>query len=341
MTEPGATVRLSEGSLLVTGPDSQEGDGAPDQKRRKLASVELHRLELVVLVGRAHVTADALAACLDEGIALAWLSCGGRLRGRLVPEQARAADLRLRQFAASQGEECLARGRAVVAAKLANAVQVLQAIQSNESGNAVLNTALAALRGLAGEPERCASAEALRGLEGTAARHYFAGYGAAFKSEIQFPGRERRPPPDPANALLSFGYVLLSNLLSGIIEARGLDPALGFYHETRAGRASLALDLLEELRHPVVDRAILRICNLRILRPEHFEPDQERPGGVRLTREGLKRFFEEWERHLQRPLPERGTSERLDVHSLLRRQVERLVADLRGKEPYRPYLYEA
>ena len=168
---------------------------------------------------------------------------------------------------------------------------------------------------------------------------YFEALKSAFRGDISFPGRRRRPPPDPANAVLSFGYVLLNNLLAGMLEARGLDPAIGFLHEPRAGRPSLALDLLEELRHPLVDRFVLRNCNLRAFKPELFEPDERRPGGVRLTRQGLKKFFFQWEKFLLRELPEQGAEERITTTSLLRRQVDRIAADLRGQAPYEPFLY--
>jgi CRISPR-associated protein Cas1 len=139
--------------------------------------------------------------------------------------------------------------------------------------------------------------------------------------------------------LLSLGYVLLGNHLAGLLEARGLDPALGFFHEVRPGRPALALDLLEEFRHPVVDRFVLRACNLRVFRPGAFEPDPERPGGVRLDRQGLRRFFAEWETFLLRPVRERDGAEPVPVRPLLRRQVERLAADLRGGAAYRPLAY--
>ena len=182
--------------------------------------------------------------------------------------------------------------------------------------------------------------EVLLGWEGTIARTYFQALSTAFRGAIGFAGRQQRPAPDPANALLSFGYVLLGNLLAARLEARGLDPALGFYHTPRPGRPSLALDLLEELRHPVVDRFVLRACNLRILRPEHFEADPDRPGGVRTTRDGLKRFFREWEKHLLTPLRDAETSpEKIAVAPLLNRQIERLAADLRGGDPYQPFHY--
>lgn len=105
----------------------------------------------------------------------------------------------------------------------------------------------------------------------------------------------------------------------------------------RPGRPSLALDLLEEFRHPVVDRLVLRLCNLRVLRPEMFEPDPDRAGVVRLDREGLKIFFRHWGEHLEKPLPD-AQGERESPTELMRRQVNRLAMALRSGEPYQPFL---
>ena len=175
----------------------------------------------------------------------------------------------------------------------------------------------------------------LLGYEGDAARRYFAGLRLGFTGAIGFDGRARRPPPDPANALLSFGYVLLANVLASLLEACGFDPYLGFMHAVRSGRPSLALDLLEELRHPVVDRFVLRVCNRGQLRPEHFETDAER-GGVRLTRAGMRIFFRTWEAFMDAPLP--GIGEEMAPEELLRRQVDRLAAHVRDRAPYQPLL---
>jgi len=342
VTEPGAVVRKSGESFVVTLDEDPDGKGPLPERRRTLAEVEPHRLELIALVGRAHVTSDAMRECLKRGIAVAWFDWNGDYLGRVVPEAARSADLRLAQYRAAADEASrFERARRVVDAKLANAVEVLRDIQSNDPANAALAPAVAEMKRLRAEAASCATADVLLGLEGAAAHAYFAAFGSAFRAEIAFTGRRRRPPPDPANALLSFGYVILGNLLAGLLEARGLDPALGFFHEVRPGRPSLALDLLEELRSPVVDRFVLRGSNLRVFRPEMFEADAEREGGVRLTREGLKVFFREWEAHLLRPLREKGIEEaaRLAVMPLLRRQIERLASDLRGGERYAPFLY--
>jgi CRISP-associated protein Cas1 len=341
VTETGALVRRTGDCLAVTqsAESARSASLAPGVKRT-LLEVQSHRLEMIALCGHAHITSDALHFCLDKGIGIAWFSRGGAFRGRLVPQAPRSADLRLLQYAqASQGTARLAKARQVVEAKLANAVAVLEGIQSNEASHPILNSALAETRAACGRVAETATFDALLGLEGLGARSYFRGLSGGFRSEIRFDTRRRRPPPDPANALLSFAYTLLGNLIAGAVEARGLDPALGFFHTLRPGRPSLALDLLEEFRYPVADRFVLRACNLRIIRSDMFQPDVRNQGGIRLTRDGLKVFFAEWEKHLLRPLRGENADEDISVRPLIERQVNRLAADLRGGDPYLPFRY--
>ncbi len=338
VTEPGATVRLSGESFIVT-VEEHADDGHGAGKRRTVMEVESHRLEVIVLVGMAHVTSTAMLFCLEHGIGVSWLTRGGEFLGRVVPPIPHSADLRLLQYeTVSEPQERLARAKGVVEAKLSNAVEVLRDIQSNDTGNEALSAAMAELKRIVVQVRASTMTTSLLGLEGIGARTYFAAFGKAFKGEISFSSRKHRPPPDPANALLSFGYVLLGNRVAGHLEARGLDPYLGFFHELRPGRPSLAVDLLEELRHPVVDRFVLRGCNLRIFRAELFEqPDEDR--GVRLTREGLKVFFEHWETHLLKPMREQGVEGKVSTIDLVHRQVDRLAASLRGTRQYTSFLY--
>ena len=351
-------MRLTRRSLGVPG---RPGEARATPVVR--GEVELHRLELVALLGAVHLTYDALSACQAEGICVCWLDSGGRLLGRMVPETPRAADLRHRQYEAFRSDSArLERARVVVESKRANAAAVLRGLRSNHA-RPELAAGLASLRDLRPRVAGCGSVASLLGVEGAAARAYFEALAVAFVGDIGFAGRQRRPPPDPANALLSLGYTLLVGRLAGLLEARGLGPAWGFFHEVRPGRPSLALDLLEELRHPVVDRFVVRGCNLRVFQPKHFEADQERPGGVRLTRDGWRLFLTRWEEHLRQPLREadgevvatgtmvlRQGFVRLAEDSpyrvaelwssLLLRQVERLVADLRGGAAYAPFRWE-
>ena len=332
ITEPGAVLRRDGESWVVT--------AAPERGARNVVARILgHQLQAAILVGRVHATTEALHLCLVHAIMLAWLDRGGRFLGRLAPRQNRSAEPRLAQYRlALDPAGRLARAKAVAGAKVANAAAVLRRLQSNRPGLTELGQTIGALaecqRAIAAAPDP----PALLGTEGMAARSYFAALRITFPPAMPFAGRARRPPPDPVNALLSLGYVLLGLRLSGLIEALGLDPAIGFLHDLRPGRDSLALDLLEELRHPVVDLLVLRLCNLAMMRPENFEPDPDRPSGVRLCQEDLKRFLQLWEEWLDRPLPEQGAAS-ISPAAIVRRQVERLADDLRGGALYRPFRF--
>jgi len=337
VTEPGAVVRRRVGSLIVTcdPPNSSLENGENDRKSL-LLEVEPRRLEMIGLVGRVHMTAEATRMCLENGIAVSWISRRGTLLGRLVPELSRTADLRLQQFRtienAASGMEL---GQCFIDAKLANAAAFLSTLRSNRPGEPRFAETIAHLGRLRERACKTTDREALLGLEGEGAARYFSVLGLAFSGDIAFEARRRRPPPDPANALLSLGYVLLTNLVASILEARGLDPYLGVLHTPRSGRPSLALDMMEEFRHPLVDRLVLRLCNRRQFRPDCFEID---PGtsGIRLKHDSLKRFFREWEAMLGVSMA--GLDEEIAVEQAVRRQIDRLVGHMRGRDPYRALL---
>lgn len=329
-------VRRSAGSILVTLDEDPDGAGPLPKRRRRLLEVEPHRLELIALVGRAHITSDATKLCLEQGIAVAWFRRNGNFMGRLVPELSRTADLRVAQFRMANDEvQALRLARTFILAKIQNAIGILTVLRSNRRGQPALGRAIGELKKMVETVGQASRRKRLLGFEGDAARRYFAGLRLGFTGNIRFTGRTRRPPRDPANALLSFGYVLLANAFASLLEARGFDPYLGFLHAIRSGRPSLALDLLEEMRHSVVDRFVLRVCNLRRLRPEHFQADPVR-GGVRLTRQGMRIFFRAWEAFMDAPLP--GIRDELPPEKLLRRQADRLAGHVRGREPYRPLI---
>lgn len=341
VVEPGAVLRKSGGSLLVT--LDADADDDPDTKgdaRRTLLEVEPHRLESVALVGRTHATREALELCLRERIAVVFLDRSSRVLATLVPPRARLADLALLQLRTHGDPQTRLRwARAVVSAKLTSGAEVLEDVQSNLPGNAVLGGAIADVRAAVRASAGADDMETLLGIEGAGARRYFEGYAEGFRGPVRFAGRARRPPPDPANALLSFAYVLLAGRIESTLVVRGLDPMIGFFHELRPGRPSLALDLLEEVRHAVVDRFVLRTLNLGSLGPQDFEPDSEHAGGVRLKRPALREFLRLWEKHLLRPVRDREDGGALEMRDALRRQADRLARALRGEEPYRPFVY--
>ncbi len=333
VTRPGAVVRRTASALVVTA-DRETENGKT--KRETLAELQPHRLEAVGIVGRAHMTTDATHLCLDQGISVTWFTAGGRLKGRLVPPKSKTAETRLAQYALSANPDAaLELSRAFVSTKLRNGAAVLSVLRGNRPGQPALGKAIRRLRKAADRAQREDSKESLLGVEGDAAKTYFAALGPCFSGAIRFKSRVRRPPPDPANALLSFAYVLLANRVAGLLEAQGLDPYVGFLHAVRSGRPSLGLDLIEELRHPVVDRFVLRICNRGQIGPRHFQPDPRRAGGVNLNRDGLSLFFTAWEKLMRRPLP--GAPDGLTTEETLCTQVELMAAHVRHGDPYLPF----
>lgn len=340
VTEPGAVVRREGRSLLVTLTRDPDGDGPLPEGREALLEVEPHRLDAIVLVGRVHITREALALAFDGGIGVAWLDWRGRLLGRSVPAGWRSGDLRLAQYAAHADPE---RRRSLaadfVAGKLRAADAVLRAGRSNRPGLPEIATALGEIARARARLATAPSLDAVLGSEGAGAAAYFAGYAALVDGPQSFPGRRRRPPPDPVNALLSFGYVLLLRRVEAIVEARGLDPAIGFLHSFRAGRPSLALDLMEEFRHPLVDRLVATLFNRRQLTAAHFQEEPD-AGGVRMTRDGLRRFLPLWTDRLQRPLRVEDAPDGLLPMALVVRQADRLAVALCHGEPYRPALFK-
>ena len=321
ITEQNAVLRKTSERLIV------------EKDHKVLLEVPSLKLETVLIYGNVQVTTQALCELLDHGIELALLSRSGRLRGQLTPPKAKNMRLRMRQYELSQDEAfCLELSRTVVATKIASSAAVLWRFRKNHP-DALAESEIADVERAAEGLETVASLDSLRGVEGTAAARYFHCLGRMAPAAVRFEGRNRRPPRDPLNALLSFGYVLVGSEIQSLLDAMGFDPYLGFYHQIDYGRPSLALDLLEEFRAPLVDRLSLRLLNLGILAVDDFTKTPE--GGVVLEREALKRYFAAYQEQLTQEiaLPEGSRSFR----DLFRRQAERLARALTEGEPYMPF----
>jgi CRISPR-associated protein Cas1 len=327
LSEQGAVVRKTGDRLIV------EKDG------RELLEIECFKLETVFLFGNVHVTTPALSELLEHGIELALLTQGGRLKGQLTPPKAKNVLLRMAQYQRSQDPSVvLPLARTFVSGKVRNALALLTRQHRNypERGFAAYREELDRLLSSIATVE---ALDSLRGFEGTAARTYFAGFALACRTELAFDGRRRRPPTDPINALLSFGYTLVGAELTSLLDAMGYDPYLGFFHQLDYGRPSLALDLLEEFRVPAVDRLVLNVTNLRTLQAGDFVPDDE-SGGLRLERKALAKFFRAYEAHLNKEFTDKTSGLSTTLRKTFRQQAERLAAHLTRGEPYTPFLAE-
>lgn len=321
ITEQNAVIRKTSERLIV------------EKDHAVLLEVPCLKLETVLIYGNVQVTSQALVELLDHGIELALLSRSGRLRGQLTPPKAKNMRLRMRQYQLSQSEPfCLELARTLVKAKISSSAAVLWRFRKNHP-EALTESEIAEVERAAERIEAVSSLDSLRGVEGTAAARYFHVLGKMAPPAAGFTGRNRRPPRDPLNALLSFGYVLVGSEIQSLLDAMGFDPYLGFFHQIEYGRPSLALDLLEEFRAPLVDRFSLRLLNLGTLTVEDFTRTPE--GGMVLEREALKRYFAAYEKELTHEiaLAEGPQSYR----GLFRRQAQRLAQALTDGEAYVPF----
>lgn len=285
MTAPGAVLSRREGRLQVI----FEGT--------RLADVGTVNLEAVVLWG-ANATIPALRLLLGKQIPLVLLDARGRYRGRLEPRWGGHVLLRDRQRGASP-EQRLEFARELVAAKLANQAMVLD--RWSRRGARGLSQTVRRLREWSSEAYGARDLGPLRGLEGTAAREYFAAVARALPGGF---GRSRRPPRDVTNAVLSAAYgILLERCLAAATTA-GFDPYAGFYHGRKFGRPALALDLMEPLR-PAVDRVIFGAARRREL-GAHLA--QQQGDGCRLTQDGFRLVLTKVSSALRRRVPYRGAT---------------------------------
>lgn len=307
-----------------------------------LTTVPAAHVSQVVLLGNVSLTPPALTYLLGQGIEVVFLTVDGRYKGRLVGPERGNGLLRLRQYERVRDPEwSLGVARAIVGAKLHNLRTLLRRYARRADAPepaAALSAAADQLTDLIAHAERARTLNSLSGVEGRGSAVYF----SVFRHLIVVPGwrfekRMRRPPPDPVNALLSFGYTLLTRQMEWAVWAVGLDPYLGFLHRAEYNRPSLALDLVEPFRPILVDSLVLRCLNNGILRPDHFEEDPEGPYPVRLGEEGRALFLREWEGRLNLELTHPATEERMDYRRCLEVEVRRLAHAVQSGEPFSPF----
>lgn len=234
-----STVRRSKGSLVTTGESGTQ-------------RIPLEAIDAVVLLGGGHMTTDAIASCAERGIRVAALRRGGSVRFTVGGPRGGNVHLRMAQYrAATDTARSLDIARLIVAAKLQSSRRVLLrwARDSPQPQRSSLERRADMVADRLEVVARSPDANHLRGLEGDAARTYFRGMGQALSdTSFRFTDRNRRPLRDPVNALLGFAYGLMLAEVTGAVEAVGLDHQIGFFHRARSGRASLALDVVEEMR---------------------------------------------------------------------------------------------
>jgi CRISP-associated protein Cas1 len=257
--------------------------------------VRLMNTAHIVLRGNVQLTTQAAAALLDRGVPVVFLTSGGYFRGRLSGADTNNVELRIAQYRTSvDPSACLKLARSFIGAKIRNARTMLR--RNHQALDAVV---LGQLKQLRRKVTDCDNVDTLLGLEGSAARVYFQNFtgmfGARGMGKFDFERRNRRPPTDPVNALLSFAYALLTKDVVIAATAAGLDPLLGFYHRPRFGRPGLALDLMEEFRPIIADSVVLSSISNQIVTPSDFTMLAK---ACSIKEHARKRFIETYERRM-------------------------------------------
>lgn len=315
-------------------------------EQEKRLQVPLHHLGGVVCFGDVMLSPALIGRCMEEGRSVVWLQRGGRFQARAEGPVNGNILLRQAQYrAADDSEKTLELARAFLAGKLRNSRNVLlrgarDGQVDGERATLVHNARLVAghLRKLPYAPDP----DSLRGEEGNAARIYFQSMQYLIRtparSDFAFDTRNRRPPTDPMNALLSFLYAVLLNDCRSALETVGLDPQLGFLHAVRPGRMALALDLLEEFRSVIADRLALTLVNRGQIQASHFE---KRDGGaVLLNDDGRKTVIVAYQERKQETLTHPVLEQEVPIGLLPHIQARLLARTLRGDAPaYVPYLH--
>jgi CRISPR-associated protein Cas1 len=328
VTQQGAILRKSGDRFLV----EEDGHIALD--------LPYHRLDHILIFGNVQVTSQAMAEALDHNIALSLFTRHGRFRGTLTPPAGKNVDLRLAQYAAWKDparSAGLARG--TVAGKLVNSLRVLERYEDRDRASDSSGAERRSIEGTLGRLGEAGSLAELNGHEGAAASAYFDALMRFNRSGFEWSGRVKHPATDPLNALLSLAYTLLMNEFNALIEALGLDPAIGFLHEIDGARPSLALDLMEPFRAPAADRLVLTMVNRRQITVEDFEP-RDAHGSLFLKPGTMRMFFEEYEKWMLAPIA-RVNDRPVTFRSAIRSEVDRFAKTLKSNDPWTPFAFGA
>jgi CRISPR-associated protein Cas1 len=305
VTEPYSIIKKEGDTLVINVP-------ADEKKNKPARKIEVPTIKVseVVVLGDSTFTAQALATLLDQKVEITFLNAFGNFRGRVMPPESKNSLLRLNQFRVHEdAKRSFELARQFVRGKLHN-MKTLMMRSNRRLNDPVIARATQSLHGIQeqveilecdgeppaepGKPQKGTSWGTLQGLEGAGSAEYFEGFGRLLRGDdgLKFETRNRRPPRDPVNALLSYGYSLLQHQCASALQTANLDPYIGFLHSSQYSKPALSLDLMEEFRSPIVDSVVISLINNRILKADDFIGEM---GSFRLKDGARRTFLEKYE----------------------------------------------
>ena len=333
-------------TLYVTTQDAylrKEGETVVVEKEKQvLLRLPIHTLQGLVTFGNVMTSPYLLNLCAERGVSVSFMSESGKFLARVTGPVSGNVLLRLSQMRAYEDKSKKGDiARSFVIGKLMNARSVLLRRMRDHGETAdIAESSAKILDVLRRVRDSAPDAERLRGLEGEAGAVYFGVFNeliVAGRETFSIASRNRRPPLDPMNALLSYLYTLLAHDCRGALESVGLDPQIGFLHEVRAGRPSLALDLMEEFRACLADRVALSLVNLRQLDARDFSVSES--GAVSISVDARKSVLMAWQKKKQETIMHPFLEEKVPIGLLPHFQALLLARHLRGDlDAYPPFI---
>lgn len=349
LTEQQTLVKKEGDTLVVHIPEDKEKN-----RLKKKVRVPLIKIDRVVVQGNSTLTSPAIAALMEHRAEVTFLNKYGRFQGHLTPAFSKNGQMRLAQTAAHHDpirHHHLT--QAFVRGKLHNMrIMLMRANRKHQKDTASHNAITAAVAGIKqtitdvqatqpdaampdpSHPQTNSVYGRLQGLEGSGTARYFNCYQHLLNKPDLFNGRTRRPPRDPANALLSYGYTILLNQITSAICTVGLDPYIGYLHSTKYGKPALALDLMEEFRPLIVDSTVISIFNNNILQAKHFK--EELGGSYRLNDYGRRTFLTKLEARFDETITHPTFNYKTTYRRSLELQARLLAKYLMGEIPAYP-----
>lgn len=307
LTEQGSKLRKTSKRLVV------------EKAGTTLLAVPAYEIDRVLIFGAVQLSTQAISFLLDSGIEVSFLSMNGRLKGRLTPVQSKNVFLRLAQYDRYKDDAFKLRiAKSIIDAKLKNQRTLILRYQRNHPGIDFTSELDTIARSLSSLPHT-KIISSIMGLEGASTGAYFRCYAKMLSRSFAFEKRTRHPPLDPTNALLSLGYVLITNELAALVESVGFDPFIGFLHGLRYGRQSLPLDMIEEFRHPIVDGLVQTVINTGRIKETDFYKEEM---AFFLTKEAFKKFLSLYEERMERQFKEKESY--TSYRKIFRVQVENM-----------------
>ena len=337
-------------TLFITQPDvylSLDGDNIVLLKEKEqLGRLPLHTLEAIHSFGYTGASPALMGYCAEKNISLVFFTINGRFLARVIGKSRGNVVLRKKQYRISEDEVASAKvARNFIVGKIFNNKWMLERITRDyplRVDVAQFKEVSRYLSDIILEVRKCEDLERLRGLEGQAAISYNKVFNQMIlqqKEDFSFQFRSRRPPTDNVNAMLSFAYTLLANHMGAALEGVGLDAYVGFLHRDRPGRASLALDLMEELRGVYADRFVLSLINKKVVGKDDFQKKEN--GAVIMTDDARKKFLAAWQSRKQEKITHPYLGEKIPWGLVPHAQALLLARFLRNDlDEYPPFLWK-